>query len=149
MNRATPQMRSVAKLLMNTEISTTSAAKAAGGSMFPVTDKLRPQLEILMSKGGVRALLARALVLASAEISWLQAARVNADNTLEGLEALASERDPAEFFEGRVVLLAQLLGLLVAFIGPSLTSRLIGEVWPQIPLKELDFGKENDREKGR
>jgi hypothetical protein len=36
--------------------------------------------------------------------------------------------------------LAQLLGLLVAFIGPSLTMRLVGEIWPQISLNKVDFG---------
>ncbi len=149
MNRATPQMLRVAKRLMDTEIPATSGSKAADVAMFPVTDKLRPHLEVPGGKGGVRALLARALVLASAEISWLQAARVNADSGLEGLEAMATNLDPTEYFEGRVVLLAQLLGLLVAFIGPNLTSRLIGEVWPQIPLKERVFGGENVREKGR
>jgi hypothetical protein len=39
-----------------------------------------------------------------------------------------------------VVLLAHILGLLVAFIGPDLTSRLIGEILPHIPLDDLDFG---------
>lgn len=147
MNRATPQMRRVAKRLMGTEIPMTSGSTSAADlAMFPVTDKLRPHLEVLVGKGGVRALLARALVLASAEISWLQAARINADSDLEGL---ATNLDPAEYFEGRVVLLAQLLGLLVAFIGPTLTSRVIGEVWPKIPLKERDLGRENVREKGR
>jgi len=147
MNRATPQMRGVAKRLMNTEIPMTGGTTSAADlGTFPVTDKLRPHLEVLVGKGGVRALLARALVLASAEISWLQTARINADSDLEGL---ATNLDPTEYFEGRVVLLAQLLGLLVAFIGPTLTSRLIGEVWPKIPLNTLDFGEENDREKGR
>jgi hypothetical protein len=49
---------------------------------------------------------------------------------LEGLEKHARV-DPAEFLEGRIALLAQLLGLLVAFIGPTVTSRLLGEVWPK------------------
>jgi hypothetical protein len=40
-----------------------------------------------------------------------------------------------------------LLGLLVAFIGPGLTSRLVGEIWPQLPLEDWDFGKEGDSEK--
>ncbi len=149
MNRATPRLRSIAKRLMDSEIPGTGRARAAVATMFPVTDKLRPHLEVLMGNGGVRALLARALVLASAEISWLRGARMNSDGELEGLEAVTRNVDPAEFFEGRVVLLAQLLGLLVAFIGPTLTSRLIGEVWPQIPLKERDFGKEDDRDEAK
>jgi hypothetical protein len=85
-------------------------------------------------------------VLAAREVSWLGAAQVNAEGDLEGLETVGADLEPAQLLEGRVVLLAQLLGLLVAFIGPGLTSRLMGEVWPQVPLKDRDFGKETDRE---
>jgi hypothetical protein len=46
-----------------------------------------------------------------------------------------------------VVLLAQLLGLLVAFIGENLTLRLMREVWPKVPLNELDFASEGKYEK--
>ena len=146
MNRATPQTRSISQRLIDAETPTNRSAKAMAAAAFPVTDKLRPHLATLVGKGGVRALLARALVLASAEVAWLGAAQVNAEGDLEGLDASGADLDPAEIFEGRVVLLAQLLGLLVAFIGPGLTSRLVGEIWPQIPLEDRDFGKEHDRE---
>ena len=42
--------------------------------------------------------------------------------------------------EGGVVLIAQLLGLLVAFIGESLTVRLAREAWPKLPLNGLESG---------
>ena len=142
-------MRSIAKHLIATETRAISSAKAATAAVLPVTDKLRPHLATLVGNGGVRALLARSFALASAEVSWLRAAQISADGEMEGLEALAAELDPAKFLEGRVVLLAQLLGLLVAFIGPGLTSRLIGEIWPDVPFKERDFGKEYDREKAK
>jgi hypothetical protein len=51
--------------------------------------------------------------------------------TLEGLEALHAQFASAEFIEGEIVLLIELLALLEAFIGPGLTSRLVGEIWPQ------------------
>jgi hypothetical protein len=70
---------------------------------------------------------------------------VNAEGDLEGLDLVRTNLAPAELLEGRNILLAQLLGLLVAFIGPALTSRLLSEIWPQVPLKDLDFGKESDR----
>jgi circadian clock protein KaiC len=44
-------------------------------------------------------------------------------------------------FVGGVALLAQLLGLLVAFIGENLTLRLVREVWPKAPLNDLDLVK--------
>jgi hypothetical protein len=146
MNRATPRMRRIAKRLMVAEAVGKSAG-AMPAAVFPVTDRLRPHLATLVGKGGVRALLARALVLATAEATWLSAGHVNADGELEGLEDIRTDLDPAQFLEGRVILLAQLLGLLVAFIGAGLTSGLMGEIWPKIPPEDRDFGKEQDREK--
>jgi hypothetical protein len=142
-------MRRIAKRLLVLETSRNGAATSVAAAAFPVTDRLRPHLATLVSKGGVRALMTRALVLAKAEVTWLGAAQVNADGDLEGLETLGADLDPETFDEGRVVLLAQLLGLLVAFIGPGLTLRLMGEIWPQVPLKDQDFGEEHDREKAR
>jgi hypothetical protein len=133
-------MRNLAKRLIGYEMSRDRSSEAKPWADFHVTDNLRPHLATLMGNGGFQALLSRALVLAGAEVSWLRALHVKADGTLEGLEAPRVQLDPAEFLEGRVVLLAQLLGLLVALIGPSLTSRLLGEIWPQISLDDLDFG---------
>ncbi|MDB5475392.1 MAG: hypothetical protein JWP49_903 [Phenylobacterium sp.] len=149
MIRATLRMQRIAKRLMVAETAGEPSARAMPAATFPVTDKLRPHLATLVGKGGVRALLARALVLATAEVTWLSAAHVNAEGDIEGLDAVRADLDPAQFLEGRVILLAQLLGLLVAFIGPGLVSRLISEIWPQVPLKDRDFGKEDDREEAR
>jgi hypothetical protein len=56
---------------------------------------------------------------------------------LEGLDELAAQVDPKEIAEGSIVLVAQLLGLLVAFIGENLTVRLVREVWPKLSLSDL------------
>jgi hypothetical protein len=139
MKRATPQMRSIAKHLVvyDTARDTSSEANDAA---FAVTDKLRPHMATLMGIGGFRALLSRALVLANGEVPWLHAMRVNADGGLEGLAEIDGQLGAAEFLEGRVVLLAHILGLLVAFIGPDLTSRIVRDILPQIPLDKFDFG---------
>ena len=131
-NRATPKLRSLAKSLVVYETSRKKSSAAKSPPVFQVAEKLRPHLANLMGNGGFRALLARALVLASAEVSWLRAVQVNAGGTLEGLEALPAQFASADFIEGEIVLLIELLALLEAFIGPALTSRLVGEIWPQI-----------------
>jgi hypothetical protein len=140
MNRTTPQMQSIALRLINYEMPGNDSAATANTAKFQETERLRPHLATLMGNGGFRALLARALALASAEVSWLRTVQVNADGALEGLETPHARLKPAEFREGQVVLLAQLLGLLVAFIGPALTSRLMGEIWPQLAADNVDFG---------
>jgi hypothetical protein len=133
-------MRSIAERLIDYETQGTDSSETTETATFQLTDRLRPQLATLMGNGGFRALLTRALVLASAELSWLRAVRVDADGTLEGLEAPHARLKPAEFREGQLVLLAQLLGLLVTFIGPGMTSRLVGEIWPQLAADNVDFG---------
>ena len=65
----------------------------------------------------------------------------------KGWRNFSAKHNPDELFEGGVVLLAQLLGLLVAFIGETLTLRLVREVWPEVPLDDLDFGKGEQRMK--
>jgi hypothetical protein len=140
-------MRSFAKHLIDYETLRNKSSQAKLSPTFPVTEKLRPLLATLMGNGGFRALLSRALALAGAEVFWLHALHVNADGILEGVEASHARVDPAEFLEGKVVLLAQLLELLVAFIGMSLTLRLLSEVWPQLSLNDMDFSNGGDNEK--
>ncbi|MEI7819481.1 MAG: hypothetical protein WCK55_01085 [Verrucomicrobiota bacterium] len=83
----------------------------------------------------------RALSLASTEDPSLRPVRVKADGSLEGLEELQAQGNPAEIAEGSVELVAQLLGLLVAFIGENLTLQMVREVWPKLSLNDLDFEK--------
>jgi hypothetical protein len=116
---------------------------------FPVPEKLRLSLMVLVGTSGFRALISRALALATVEVRWLRAVHVKTDGAFEGVEALHEQMDPVEFIEGRIVVLAQLLGLLVAFIGGNMTSRLVCEIWPQISLGDLDFSNGGKNEKAR
>lgn len=145
MSRATPHILSIARCVLDAE--SRAAAETQDPAAFPAMDRLRPRLAALMGNGGVVALFARSLALARAELPWLSTARVNQGGVFEGLEVLSAERPPDDFAKGLTILLAQTLGLLVAFIGPSLTSRLIGEVWPHVPSADRDFGRKEDREK--
>jgi hypothetical protein len=132
MNRATPQIRNLAKRLINDETTGNDYAGMKIPEAVYAGERLRPHLTALMGNGGFRALLSRALALANAEIPWLRAVHVKADGSLEGLEELRAQLSPAELLEGRVALLAQLIGLLEAFIGEDLTSRLVRDIWPNV-----------------
>jgi hypothetical protein len=112
---------------------------------FRVLEKLSPNLSQLMGSGGWRSLLSRALSLAGAEVRWLRAVQVKADGTLEGVEAAHAQIDNEEFVEGGIVVLAQLLGLLVAFIGENLTLRILGEMWPKLSFDDPDAGDGNKK----
>src|SRR5665647_2856289 len=141
MSRATPKMRDFAERLIAYETRGNKSSETKPPAVFLVGEKLRPQLATLMGNVGFRALLSRALALASAELPWLRAVHVNTGGSFEGLDKLGAQVDPDEIFEGCVVLLAQLLGLLVAFIGEELTLRLVLEVWPKLRLNNFYFGK--------
>jgi hypothetical protein len=140
-------MRDFAERLIAYEARGNKSSETNTPAAFLVGEKLRPHLATLMGNVGFRALLSRALALANAEVPWLRAVRVKADGSFEGLDELGAQVDPDEIFEGRVVLLAQLLGLLVAFIGEDLTLRLVREVWPKLSLNDFNFGKGDNDEK--
>ena len=142
MNRVSLQMRNVARRLIAYEGRGNKSSATESPVAFPVSEKLRPYLATLMGNGGFRALLSRALALANAEVLWLRAVHVKADGSLEGFEELQAQLDPDEVLEGSIVLLAQLMGLLVAFIGASLTVRLLRDIWPTVPLQDSDFAKD-------
>jgi hypothetical protein len=147
MSRVSPQMRIFAKRLILCEANHSKLAQTKTSDAFAVFEKLRPQLAILMGNGGFRALLSRALALAVAEVPWLRAVNVKPDGVLGGLEELPGHLDLDNIFEGRVVLLAHLLGLMVAFIGENLTLRLVREVWPKARLNDLNLLKGDKNEK--
>ena len=134
-------MRRFAKRLTAYERRENKPSETKTPPAFHVCEKLHVHLATFMGSTGFRELLSCALPRAKTEIPWLCAVHVKADGSLEGLEELNAKRNPDELFEGGVVLVAQLLGLLVAFIGEKLTLRFVHEVWPEVPLDNLDFGK--------
>lgn len=144
MDRDSPQMRSIARQLIAFEAPVNASAEAGSPSAFRIIDKLRPHFSQLMGRGGFKALLARALVLAAAEVSWLATVQVDANGELEGLAVAQATVVGGNDAEGEVALVSQLLGLLVAFIGPALTLRLINQLWPQLSFDVADFSHSAD-----
>ena len=133
MTRGSPQMRRLANHLRVADAAARAISMTGAATAFPVIETLLPKLGALMGKGGFRALLCRALALARAEVSWLCAVRVNADGVLEGWEMSRAQLTHAAFMDGRVAMLAQLLGLLEAFVGPSVMPRILDDIWPRAP----------------
>ncbi len=143
MTRATPQMRELASRLIAHETNGEPAGALDPPNAFRVCEKLRPQLATLMGKAGFRAVLARALVVTSADMPLLAAVQVQEDGSLTGWKTAEAPDEPQDRTEGGVLLVAQLLGLLVAFIGDNLTLRLVCEVWPKLPLDDWKFTPED------
>ena len=94
-------------------------------------DKLRAPLAKLAGIQGFNSLLSRALSLASRQVPSLVGVRVEADGSLTGLDAIDLDADKSEGARhGGTVLVAELLKLLVTFIGESLTLSLVRNAWP-------------------
>lgn len=141
MSRATPRIRNLAERLITLETSG-NKLETKNSVSFHVCETLRPYLATLMGRGGFRALLLRALALAKLEVAWLRTVQVKADGTLEQVDELEGQVSAEEMTEGCTILLTELLGLLVAFIGEDLTLRMVRDVWPKQAFDDLDFGKE-------
>ena len=146
MNRSTPQMRDFAESLIAHETEENKSSGTRSPADFLVWEKLRPHLSMLMGNVGVYSLVSRALAVSRCGVASLNSVQVKVDGSLEGLDELGVQSDPEQFAEGRLVLVTQLLGLLVAFIGEELTLRLVREAWPKLSLNDLDLKKREGNE---
>ncbi len=140
LNSATPKLKEFGRRLLAHEAASGQPAAAKDSAAFRVCEKLRGSLARLIGTGGFRSLLARALALAAAEVRCLRGLQVKADGALEGLKELEPTLDPRTVAEGEAVLVAQLLALLLTFIGPALTQRLVHDIWPE--MENLIFEEE-------
>jgi hypothetical protein len=91
-------------------------------------------LSKLVGTEGYRALMTRALHLASAEFPLLGPVRpaISPPGRLLGLPRISQRTTAAEVVAAITATLASLLWLLEEFIGRDLTQRILGEVWPRL-----------------
>ncbi|MBA3572759.1 MAG: hypothetical protein H0W34_12505 [Pyrinomonadaceae bacterium] len=122
-----------------------SASKPA--AVFTVIEKLRPRLAQVVGILGFTAVLSRALAIANADFAWLRTVHVKPNGSLKGLDELEAKVDPQEIAEGRVVLLAEFVSLLVDLIGERIVLQLVHQAMPKLSKDDLYFGKGSEREK--
>jgi len=133
----TPATRELARRLLAYEAVEAALDMPDAQAVCRVCDKLRRPLTTLAGAAGFRSLLARALTLAKQESPVLGAWEVQADGSLEGLNGEAA---PAG-----AVLIAHLIGLMITFIGDSLTLRLLHDVWMDLPGSEVKFERNESK----
>ena len=142
MRRTTSTAPDLARWLLAHEAGEGEPAEATPQAASRTFEKLRLYLTKLVGVAGFQALLARALVLAQADVAWLQAVRVAPDATLEGFEEAVRKQEAHETTQGAVALLTQLLGLLFTFIGEALTLHLLQDIWPEAALSDVNVAVE-------
>jgi hypothetical protein len=142
MNQADPMARDLARWLLAQEAKEVPAPAAKVDAILCAVEKLRVLLTKRIGGAGFHALLARALALAKTEVRWLRGVNVTPEGALEGFEETAQQYSADEAMQARVALLAQLIGLLITFIGRDLTLRLLRDAWPEAVLNDTNFGTE-------
>jgi hypothetical protein len=120
--------RDLARSLVASETDASTKTLQTEPAAVRVYDRLRRQLGAPVGVDGFHALASRALALAKAESPRLNAVQIAANGGLRGLGEVESETDADEGGEAGVILIAQLLGLFLTFLGEATTLRLIEDL---------------------
>jgi hypothetical protein len=128
----------VARQLLAYEAAAEKTSVATESTALRVHEKLRRTLCVLAGVAGYRSLASRALTLAKVKAPSLRVVQVIADGSLQVHSEAESESDKRLAGEDQIILLAELLGLLHAFIGAELTLRLLREGWPNAVFENCD-----------
>jgi hypothetical protein len=137
MNTVTPAILTLARRLIALEAAR-NPSDGLGGEAVLACDKLRVPLAKLVGVAGFRSLMTRAKALATAEVPWLKSVQVREDGSLEEFHATSHHQGGAPGREAGVVVVAQLLGLLVTFIGEPLTLHFVYDAWPNALKSGMD-----------
>jgi hypothetical protein len=131
-------MRALAECLLACEAMPAEFSESMNYATLRVYEKLRQSLSTFAGVAAFESLAFRALVQARSEDPGLWAVQVAPDGSLQGLGWSKSQTDidkdlASEFpaNEGGIILIARLLGLLVIFLGESLTLSLLRAKWPE------------------
>jgi hypothetical protein len=133
-----PETRDLAQRLLIYEADGCNTPEPGQSATLRVYEKLRRRLSELAGTAGFQSLASRALTLARSEYPSLGAVRVAANGNLEGMSTIEPpinmEKDRVH--EVGVILISRLLGLLLIFLGESLTMNLVRDVWPDVALDD-------------
>lgn len=133
-----PEMRDLAQRLLSYEADTGDISEPMDSATLRVYQKLRQNLVGLAGSAGFHSLASRALTLARSEVPSLSVVQVGTDGSLEGMSTIGPsikvEQD--RVYEGGVILISRLLGLLQIFLGEALTLGLLRDAWPGAALDD-------------
>ena len=128
--------RELARSLVASEADATPAALHTEPATVRVYERLRRQLGAPVGIDGFHALASRALALAKWESPRLSAVQVTANGDLRGLGEVESQTDTDEDGEAGIILISQLLGLFLTFLGEATTLRLIEDLRLQVDVRK-------------
>lgn len=123
-----PSLRKLAPQLLIGE-GRWGATDEQAGKAAQVFERLQTAFAMFAGADGFNSLIRRALALAAARDPSLREITVGANGSLQGLEQASHH--------AFLAIIEQFLGLLVTFVGETLTLRLVASAWPDVSLDEL------------
>ena len=124
--------RDLARSLFASEAEASTTARQAEPASVRVYERLRRQLSAPVGVDEFQALASRALALAKLQLPRLSAVQVTANGGLRGFGDVESQMDAGEDSEAGIILIAQLLGLFLTFLGEATALRLIEDLRLQV-----------------
>jgi hypothetical protein len=136
MKQGNPKLQKLALRLFEHE------AKKSGNPDEPVKtieaccQRLHDRLDRVIGAGGFRALLNRALYLAKKRYAWLEGIEIEdyLGCEFKELREAVKGKKPAIVNEACGLMLANVIWLLVTFIGEDIALGLIQEAWPDVSI---------------
>ena len=125
--------RDLARTLVASEADASTVSLQTGAATMRVYERLRRQLGAPVGVDGFQALASRALVLAKSESPHLGAVQITANGDLRGLGEVDAQAE--ENGDAGIILIAQLLGLFLTFLGEATTLRLIEDLRGQVDVR--------------
>jgi hypothetical protein len=120
--------RNLARNLVAIEADASTTTLQTKPATVRVYERLRRQLGAPVGVDSFRAIASRALALAKTESPQLSAVEVTSDGDLLGLGGGETQPETEEGGEAGIILIAQLLGLFLSFLGEATTLRLIEDL---------------------
>jgi len=120
--------RDLARSLVAREADSKTTSLQTEPASARAYENLRRLLGAPVGADGFQSLAARALALARSEAPRLRAVQVMANGGLRGLDEVESETNSDEDGEVGIILIAQLLGLFLTFLGEATTLRLLEDL---------------------
>ena len=129
--------RDLARSLVASEADASTTSLHSEPATVRVYERLRRQLGSPVGVDGFQVLASRALALAKSHSPRLNAVQVTANGGLRGLGEVESQTDADDDGEAGIILIAQLLGLFLTFLGEATTLRLIEDLRLQVDVRPV------------
>jgi hypothetical protein len=135
--------RDLARRLLAYEALAATTSEQTASATVRIYERLRQQLCAPIGVDGFRVLASRALRLSKAESPELSAVQLTPEGTLRGFDEVERQRDEDQNGDVGVILIAQLLGLFLIFLGKTTTLRLIEGVELQFEVRPESNAKDS------